>query len=194
MSVSALAAPFRPAASARPAVPEDTVFNPTVLFNGMPRTYEIADIKITGAPNYDDFLILGYTGLKVGDRVEIPGNDITNAVKRLMRQQLFSQARVKVLKTYGDKAWLEIELRPQPRISAVHYNGMKKGESDDLQERLQLMKGNVITQNIVNRIKVIGEKYFKDKGFGNAEVNVQLREDLSAPNEMIVDINANKHD
>ena len=152
MSVSALAAPFRPAASARPAVPEDTVFNPTVLFNGMPRTYEIADIKITGAPNYDDFLILGYTGLKVGDRVEIPGNDITNAVKRLMRQQLFSQARVKVLKTYGDKAWLEIELRPQPRISAVHYNGMKKGESDDLQERLQLMKGNVITQNIVNRI------------------------------------------
>ena len=194
MSVSALAAPFRPAASARPAVPEDTVFNPTVLFNGMPRTYEIADIKITGAPNYDDFLILGYTGLKVGDRVEVPGNDITNAVKRLMRQQLFSQARVKVLKTYGDKAWLEIELRPQPRISAVHYNGMKKGESDDLQERLQLMKGNVITQNIVNRIKVIGEKYFKDKGFGNAEVNVQLREDLSAPNEMIVDINANKHD
>ena len=194
MSVSALAAPFRPAASARPAVPEDTVFNPTVLFNGMPRTYEIADIKITGAPNYDDFLILGYTGLKVGDRVELPGNDIPNAVKRLMRQQLFSQARVKVLKTYGDKAWLEIELRPQPRISAVHYNGMKKGESDDLQERLQLMKGNVITQNIVNRIKVIGEKYFKDKGFGNAEVNVQLREDLSAPNEMIVDINANKHD
>jgi outer membrane protein insertion porin family len=172
----------------------DTVFNPTVIFNGMPRTYEIADIKVTGAPNYDDFLILGYTGLKVGDRVEIPGNDITNAVKRLMRQQLFSQARVKVLKTAGEKAWLEIELRAQPRISEVNYNGVKKGEREDLQERLQLMKGNQITQNIVNRVKLITQKYYSDKGFGNAEVNVVLREDLSNENEMIVDINVDKHD
>jgi outer membrane protein insertion porin family len=172
----------------------DTVFNPTMIFNGMPRTYEIADIKVTGAPNYDDFLILGYTGLKVGDRVEIPGNDITSAVKRLMRQQLFSQARVKVVKTYGDKAWLELELRAQPRISEVNYNGMKKGEREDLQERLQLMKGNQITQNIVNRVKLITEKYFSDKGFGNADVNVVLREDLSNENEMIVDINVDKHD
>ena len=181
-------------ATAQTVAPADTIYNPNVLFTGMPRTYEIADIKITGAPNYDDFLILGYTGLKVGDRVEIPGNDITNAVKRLMRQQLFAQARVKVLKTAGDKAWLELELRTQPRISQVNYNGMKKGERDDIQERLKLMKGNVITQNIVNRVKSIVKKYYSEKGFGNADVNVVLREDLSNENEMIVDVNVDKHD
>ena len=174
--------------------PTDTVYEPNVIFSGMPRTYEIADIKITGAPNYDDFLILGYTGLKVGERLEIPGSEITNAVKRLMHQQLFSQARVKVTKTAGDKAWLEIEVRPQPRISSVNYNGVKKGDRDELQERLKLMKGNIITQNIVNRIKAIVKKFYDDKGFGNAEVNVVLREDLSAQNEMIVDINVNRHD
>ena len=143
------------------AAPADTIYNPPVIFSAMPRTYEIADIAVTGAPNYDDFLILGYLGLKVGDRVEIPGQDITNAVKRVMRQQLFSQARIKVVKTVGDKAWLELELRPQPRISQVNYNGMKKGEKDDLQQRLQLMKGNQITPNIVNRIKQIAKKYFE---------------------------------
>jgi outer membrane protein insertion porin family len=172
----------------------DTIYNPTVIFSGMPRTYEIADIKVTGAPNYDDFLILGYSGLKVGDRIDIPGSDVTNAVKRLMRQQLFSQARVKVTKTCGDKAWIELELRAQPRISEVNYNGMKKGERDDLQERLQLMKGNQITQNIVNRVKLITQKYFTDKGFGNADVNVVLREDISNKDEMIVDVNVDKHD
>ena len=175
------------------AAPADTIYNPPVIFSAMPRTYEIADIAVTGAPNYDDFLILGYLGLKVGDRVEIPGQDITNAVKRVMRQQLFSQARIKVVKTVGDKAWLELELRPQPRISQVNYNGMKKGEKDDLQQRLQLMKGNQITPNIVNRIKQIAKKYFEEKGFGNADVNVVLREDLSNPNEMFVDINVDKH-
>ena len=189
-----LTAIFATGVDAQTAAPTDTIYSPNVIFSGMPRRYEIADIKITGAPNYDDFIVLGYTGLKVGDRVEIPGSDITNAVKRLMRQKLFAQARVKVVKTVGDKAWLEIELRTQPRISAVNYNGVKKGEKDDLQERLKLMKGNNITQNIVNRIEAIVKKYYADKGFGNATCNVVLREDLSAPNEMIVDINVNKHD
>ena len=177
-----------------PAAQNDTIYNPNVLFTGMPRTYEIADIQVTGAPNYEDYIVLGFTGLKVGDRVEIPGSDITNAVKRLMRQKLFAQARVKVIKTVGDKAWLEIELRTQPRVSMVNYNGVKKGERDDLQERLQLMKGNNITQNIVNRIEQIVKKYYSDKGFGNATCKVVLREDLSNPNEVIVDINVNKHD
>ena len=85
-------------------------------------------------------------------------------------------------------------MRPQPRISVVNYIGMKKGEAKDLREKLQLMKGNQITQNIVNRATMIVQKYFADKGFGNAEVNISLHEDLSAPNEMIVDVRVNKHD
>ncbi len=171
----------------------DTIYSPRVLYSAMPRTYEIAGISVEGAPNYDDYLILGYAGLKVGDRLTIPGDDITNAVKRLMRQTLFAQARIELEKTVGDKAWLKIVLRTQPRIADVKYSGAKKGEIKDLQERLQLVKGNQITQNIVNRIEDIVEKYYKDKGFGNATCNVRLREDLSNKNEMFVDIVIDKH-
>lgn len=172
----------------------DTVYAPPVIFSSMPRQYEIAGITVTGADNYEDYIVIGYSGLKVGDIVEIPGEDITAAVKRLMRQGLFAQAQVKVVKTSGDKAWLELALRTQPRISEVRYTGMKKGEREDIQSRLNLMKGNQITQNIVNRAKQIVKKYYDEKGFGNADVNVILTEDLSAPNEMIVEINVNKHD
>ena len=172
----------------------DTIYNPPVVYGTLPKTYEIASLKVNGAPNYEDNIILGYAGLKVGDRITIPGEEATQAVKRLMRQGLFAQARLKIEKTAGNKVWLELDLRTQPRISKVNYNGMKKGEREDLQERLQLMKGNQITQNIVNRAEMIVKKYFSDKGFGNAQVNVILHEDLSAPNEMIVDINVNKHD
>ncbi|MDE6120790.1 MAG: outer membrane protein assembly factor BamA, partial [Muribaculaceae bacterium] len=174
-------------------VANDTVYNPAVLYTAMPRTYEIAGITVEGAPNYDEFLVLGYAGIKVGDRLTIPGDDITNAVKRLMRQTLFSQARIELVKTVGDKAWLNIVLRTQPRIASVNYNGAKKGEIKDLQERLQLIKGNQITQNIVNRAEAIVKKYYTDKGFGNADVKINLHEDLSHQNEMIVDININKH-
>ncbi|MDE7153526.1 MAG: outer membrane protein assembly factor BamA [Muribaculaceae bacterium] len=172
----------------------DTIFNPPVIFSGMPRTYEIVDIEVTGAPNYDDDIILQYAGLKDGMMVDIPGSEINSAVKRLMRQGLFSQVQVEVVKTLGNRAWLRLNLRTQPRISEINYIGMKKGERDDIQERLQLMKGNQITQNIVNRAEAIIRKYYADKGFGNADVKINLREDLSNKNEMIVDITVDKHD
>ena len=181
-----------PAATAQQAT--DTIFNPPVLYSTMPRTYEIAGIRVEGAPNYEDNIILGYAGLKIGERVSIPGTEITNATKRLMRQGLFQQAQFSLEKTVGNQAWLLLKVRTQPRISQVNYIGMKKGERDDLQERLNLMKGNQITQNIVNRAQLIVEKFFRDKGFTNAKVNITLHEDLSAPGEMIVDIAVDRRD
>jgi outer membrane protein insertion porin family len=172
----------------------DTIYNPPVVFSAMPQVYELAGIKVTGAPNYEDYVVIGYSGLKLGDKIEVPGADITSAAKRLMRQGLFAQVQIKVEKIAGNKVWLDLVLRPQPRIAEVNYIGIKKGERDDLQERLQLMKGNQISQNIVNRAKMIIKKYYDDKGFGNADINIQLHEDLSHENEMIVDIVINKHD
>ena len=179
--------------SASAQAPADTIYNPQVLYTAMPKVYEIAGITIEGAPNYDDYLILGYAGINIGDRVAIPGDDITNAVKRLMKQTLFAQARVELEKVAGDKAWLKIKLRTQPRIGKVNYIGAKKGEIKDLQERLQLVRGNQISQNIVNRAEAIVKKYYTDKGFGNANVKINLHEDLSNENETLVDIVINKH-
>lgn len=172
----------------------DTIYSPNVNFTGLPRTYEIAGIKVTGADNYEDHLILGYAGLKEGERITIPGPEINTAARRLWRQALFSNVSIAVDKTAGDKVWLTVNLRQQPRIAEINYNGMKKGERNDIEDRLKLMKGNHITPNIVNRAKEIVKQYYSEKGFGNAEVNIVQREALSAPNEMIVDINVNRND
>ncbi len=189
-----LVAAFSVAGSLMAQAPADTVYQPQISYSGVPRTYEIAGIEVTGADNYDPNNIIGYTGLRVGQKIELPGNDATAAVKRLMRQQLFAQAQLKVDKIAGDKVWLEIAIRTQPRISQVNYIGMKKGEREDLQERLQLVKGNPITPNIVNRATDIVNKYFAEKGFGNAKVTISQRPDLSEENHVIVDIIADKRD
>lgn len=172
----------------------DTIYNPPMIFSGMPKKYEIAGMRVTGADNYDEYIVIGYSGLSVGDVVEIPGDQITNAAKRFWRQGLFSKIQIKVEKVCGNKAWLLFDLRQQPRISEINYHGVKKGEREDLQERLGLMKGNQITQNIVNRATEIITAYFKQKGFSNVEVNILQKPDLSRENEMIVDININKND
>lgn len=174
--------------------PADTVYNPDILFTGLPKTYEIADIQVKGADNYEDYIVIGYTGLKVGDLITIPSAEITDASKRLWRQGLFSKVQIAVDKVIGNKAYLTLNLRQQPRISEINYHGVKKGEKQDLEEALQLMKGNQITQNIVNRAESIIKKYYFNKGFGNAVVKINLTDDLSHPNEVIVDININKND
>ena len=181
-------------ASAQAQAQTDTIYNPNVVFTGMPRSYEIAGIKVSGTDNYEDHIIIGYSGLKIGDRIQVPGEEINDAAKRFWRQGLFSNVQIKVEKILGDKVWLEYALRQQPRIASINYYGVKKGEKEDLQERLQLMKGNQITQNIVNRAIAIIEKYFGDKGFKNAEAKIELHDDLSHQNEVIVDIKVDKHD
>ena len=182
------------AASINAQTPADTTYKPNVLFTGMPRIYQIADIQVEGAENYDPNVIIGYSGLRKGDWVDIPGSELTAAAKRLWRQALFSNVQMVIDKVAGDQAWITIKLRTQPRISAINYYGVKKGERDDLQERLQFHKGNQITQNIVDRAEAIIKQYFSEKGFGNVAVKINLREDLSAKNEMIVDIDINKNE
>ena len=171
----------------------DTIYNPKVVFSGHHPKYEIAGIKVTGADNYEDYIIIGYSGLSIGQRVEIPGEDIKNAAKRFWRQGLFSKVQIKVEKVYGDKAWLEFDLQQQPRISQVNYLGMKGGEKKDVIERLGLTPGNQMTPNIADRVKIIVQKYFADKGFDKATVEVIQKEDLSKKNEVIVDIVVDKH-
>ncbi len=174
--------------------PTDTVYNPKIVYSGLPHTYEIAGLSVTGAENYEDYLIIGYTGLKIGQRVDLPGSEITEAAKRLWRQGLFGSVQILADKIVGDKVWLTFNLRQQPRIGKIVYNGVKKGERQDLDERLQLREGNQITQNIVNRAEAIVKKYYSEKGFGNADVKIDLQEDLSAKNEMVVNINVDKNE
>jgi outer membrane protein insertion porin family len=172
----------------------DTIYNPKIVYTNSPSVYQLAGIRVEGVDNYDTNIILGYSGLSIGQRLEIPGDDLKTVAKRFWRQGLFSKVQILVEKTYQDKVWLVFNLRQQPRVSAVNYVGMKGGEKKDIQERLGLVQGSQMTPNIANRIKQLVEKYFADKGFEKAECTVQQREDLSNKNEVIVDIIVDKHE
>ena len=172
----------------------DTIYNPKVVFTAAPNQYVIAGIRVEGVDNYDENMVIGYSGLSVGQRVDIPGEDIKAAAKRFWRQGLFSKVQILVEKIYEDQAWLVFNLRQQPRVSQVNYNGMKGGEKKDIIERLNLQAGSQMSPNIADRIKLIVEKYYASKGFGQATCEVVQIPDLSKQNEVIVNINVDKHE
>ena len=159
-----------------------------------PKRYKIADIKVTGIKNYDDFVLIGFSGLSVGDMVTIPGDEITTAVKRFWKHGLFSDVKILATKLEGDEVWMEIRLKQRPRISEVNYHGIKKGEREDLEARLGLKKGFQVTPNLMDRAKIVIQKFFDGKGFKNVDVDIVQRDDLSKESEVIVDININKNE
>ncbi len=177
--------------TARVEVPAEV---PVINYSMMPKRYKIADIKVTGVKNYDDFVLIGFSGLSVGDVVNVPGDEITAAVKRFWKHGLFSDVKILATKIEGDEVWLEFRLKQRPRISEVNYHGIKKGEREDLENKLGLKKGFQITPNVIDRTKILIQKFFDGKGFKNVDVDIVQRDDLSKEGEVIVDINIDKNE
>lgn len=176
-----------------PEAPVDTIYNPEIIYSPLPKSYEIAGIKVSGVSGTDDYVIVGYSGLAVGDRIEIPGSEITDAVKRFWRQGLYSKVEINVEKIAGDKVWLEIALRQQPRMSELRFTGAKKNEQKDLRERLGMVPGQQLTPNIINRVEQIVEDYYSKKGFKNAVVSARMVPDISQENRAYLDIDINRN-
>ena len=167
---------------------------PVISYSLTPKKYKIADIKVSGIKNYDDFVLIGFSGLSVGDEVSVPGDEITQAIKRFWKHGLFSDVKILASKIEGDQIWLDIQLKQRPRISEVHYSGIKKSEREDLEAKLGLKKGFQVTPNIMDRTKQVIQKFFDGKGFKNVDVEIEQKDDPANEGEVIVNINIDKNE
>ncbi|MBQ8257026.1 MAG: BamA/TamA family outer membrane protein [Bacteroidaceae bacterium] len=171
---------------------QKTVVKPTILYTDTPHTYTIGGINLKGVDNYEPYVIIGISGLSVGDVIEVPGDAITTAVKNFWNHGLFADVSIEADSIIGDKIYLGVNLRQRPRISQINYNGMKKGEREDMELKLNLRKGNQITPNMVDRATQVMKSYFEEKGYRNADIFINQRPDVTADNQVIVDINVDK--
>jgi outer membrane protein insertion porin family len=141
------------------------------------KTYEIASIEVEGADSYEDFVLIGFSGLAVGDKIEVPGDQITKAIKRFWKQGLFSSVKIKAKKIEGNKIWLVIQLEQRPRVSEVKYEGLKKSEREDVEVKVGIRQGSQMTPNLEDHAKTVIQKYLAEKGFHNSVVNVMQQND-----------------
>ncbi len=166
--------------------------NPSVSYDGTPRSCYIGGINVEGVKGYEDYVLIGLSGLELGQEITLPGSEITEAVKRYWKNGLFSEVAISADSLIDDKVYLTIHLKQRPRISEIRYYGVKKTEREDLEEKLGIMKGAQITPNMKDRAIILAKKYFDDKGFKNAEVTIEESEDLSNPNQVILEVDIDK--
>ena len=171
---------------------QEKIVNPDITYSGNPHTYKLAGLAVSGIDGYEDYVLTGISGLSIGQELEVPGTAITDAVKRYWKHGLFSDVSISADSIVGDKIYLRINLLPRPRVSTINYNGLKKSERDDLEKKLGLLKGGQITPNMISRAKILAKKYFDDKGYKNAEINILQRDDVANKNQVILDIDVDK--
>ncbi|HPB06221.1 MAG TPA: POTRA domain-containing protein, partial [Prolixibacteraceae bacterium] len=170
-------------------IPDSTDFS---IYYSSPREYEVGGIEIMGIKYLDKDMLKEYAGIKVGDQITIPGDKVTQIIKKFWKQGLFSDVKVNASKIIDDKIYLEIFLKERPRLSKANYHGVKKSELEDLQEKVLLLEGGqVVDAQLINAERII-KNYFKEKGFLNTEVNIVQRDDPDKENSLILDINVDK--
>ena len=171
---------------------QEKIINPDITYAGNPRNCVIGGIAVSGVEGYEDYVLTGISGLVVGQHITLPGNEITDAVKRYWKHGLFSKVAISADSIVGDKAYLHFHLALRPRVSTINYIGLKKSEREDMEQKLGLLKGNQITPNMIDRAKILAKKYFDDKGYKNADIQITQRDDVTAKNQVILDIFVDK--
>lgn len=168
--------------------------NSSSVLNAVPREYTIGGIMVTGAEQFDSKTIILLSGLEVGDKIKVPGEDIAMAIRALWKQNLFSDVAIFAQRIQGSTIFLEINLTTLPRLSKYSITGAKKNERDRIREDIQLIRGKVVNENLILNTKTIIERYYIDKGRLDVEVNISQTPDTTENNAVVLDINIKRGD
>ena len=157
-----------------------------------PQTFEIGPVRVIGADNYDHQAIKLIAGLRTGQKITLPSQQINKAIQSLWAEGLFSDVAIYAEKEIGGIVYLVIELSPRPKLSKFRFVGVNKREADKLREEISLYAGKTITENLVFETNNKIRGYYRDKGFLHAKVQIDRQTDTLINNSEIFIINVNK--
>lgn len=157
-----------------------------------PKVYEIAEITVEGIKYLNHNTIIQISGLTIGSKIEIPGEATTRALDKLWAQNMFSHIELSATKIEGEKIYLELFLLERPRLSDFKLVGVRSSDKKEIEEKINLVRGAQVTDNIIINTRNIIRNYYVDKGYFNTDVKINQVEDTSILNTVIMVIDVNR--
>ena len=146
--------------------------------------YILADVDVTGKISYNKQTVITFAGLEKGQDITVPGEEISNAIKKLGKLGLFSEIDFYVTKIAGDSIYLELNINELPKLSEVKFVGVKKGKTEALIKDNGLTKGKIVNENLITTTKNYIENKYKKDGFYNTKVTITTIPDTTSGNEV----------
>ena len=156
--------------------------------------YEVADITVTGTTTYNENTVIAFTGLRVGERLYLPGEKISNVIKKLWGLELFSDINLFVTDLDGDKVKLQLDIKEVPELNEVKFRGIKEKKGVAFIKDNGLNKGAKVTENLITNTKNYIENNYRNKGYLNTKVFVNsiTKEDSVSKNKVDLVVNIDK--
>ena len=155
----------------------------------IPKEYVIAGIHVTGVKYLDSSIVSSISGLLPGDKYMHPGEDIfAKAITALWKQRLFSNVQVFVTKVEENNVWVELNVQERARLGNFKFYGINKTEEEDIMAKVNLAKQTIVTENTLRETKERIIKFFSDKGYLNADVDIRQNPDTTFSNSIAMDI------
>lgn len=155
----------------------------TVTLQGQSTSYEegksyiLGGLEVTGVQSYNEQTVKTYTGLRVGQPITIPGEEISAVINKLWGLELFSDISFYITNVEGDKVFLELNIIERPTLSKVTIYGVKKGKVEDIVDDTDLKKGKKITQSLIANSKNYLQNKYKKQGYLNTKVTIATAKD-----------------
>jgi outer membrane protein insertion porin family len=148
------------------------------------KEYELGGVKVVGAQFSDENALISVAGLKVGQKIRIPGIDISKAIKNLWKLKLFTDVQVLKERTNGDVIFLEIVVQERPRYVKHSFKTLKKSYHDDVNGIINryMVKGSIVTENSKAEVTNAIRKFFIEKGYLDTKIDIQEMPEPTATN------------
>jgi len=157
-----------------------------------PQDFYIGGISVSGVQFLDPEAIVALTGLKIGDKIAIPGDEISNAIKKLWEQGLIGDVEVVVKKVEVKNIYLEFIIKERPRLTKFIFNGATKSEREDLEDKIDLARGRVVNDALIKNTRNKIRDFYLEKGYLNASVDIIQIKDTILDNNVILRVDINK--
>ena len=153
--------------------------------------YVLDTIVVSGLKNFSDKTVVAYSGLRKGQNIQVPGEEISNLLKKLWNLELFSDVNIFISDISGKSAKLEISVDELPTLNNYKITGIKKGQSETIIDETELSEGKRLSESFLTNTKNYIENKFKKNGYLNTTVNLITSPDSIGSNKLnlIVDVN-----
>ena len=152
--------------------------------------YELGEINVTGVKSFSPQTVVAYTGLKKGQRIQIPGEEISATINKLWKLELFSDIEFFITNIDGKVVDLELYIQELPTLSDYTIKGIKKGKIETIVKDTDIKKGKKLSKNFLSTTKNYIENKYKKEGFLNTKVTIDTKADTTAVNnqKMLVSV------
>ncbi|WP_445452971.1 outer membrane protein assembly factor BamA [Flavobacterium sp. 25HG05S-40] len=158
------------------------------------KKYVLANVLVNGKISYNQQTVVTFAGLEKGQQITVPGEETSNAIKKLGKLGLFSDIDFYVNKVEGDSIWLDLDIVELPKLSEVKFQGVKKGKTEGLIKDNELTKGKIVNENLITTTKNYIENKYKKDGYFNTKVFIKTIPDTTDGNQVKMLVNIDKGD